>query len=808
MTVRFLCQSTHLKVSYKEASDDEIAKSEEILVTTFRAEDSTLKRTWAVKKGFASAVRSFYIQDVDDPKQSKNLLPVGFLPWVEMYFEEANIDYEVIEMREWPKIDKQFVEDLYNNKVVLESPSGEKIIPRDYQIEAVLKAVQARQGIIQSPVGCLAGDTIINYSRQKYGRKNTIEHLYKAHNGLYKNWKYNFDFRPTFVRSLTEQNYIQLNEIDDVVYSGVKDLYLLTLENGNQLKATAEHLIMTKRGWIETIKLLPTDEVMCDTLHAVKTKTHKIKMSNLQIIGLQYHPYARKNKCTKRHGGSFCIDGYTKKMDKHRLIYEAHINNLSYNEYINILRTDQEKSKTLQYIDPSIYDIHHIDENHKNNNVDNLIHILKKDHKILHSQKNKYNFGQGIPQWSRVKNIQYWGQDHTYDICCIKNHNFVANGMIVHNSGKGLMLALLCRIYSDQKILCLMNSIDLTHQTYDNLIKYGFPKEEIGIIQGQNFQDDRRITIISVASYEKAAHLYPEIKVILVDESHELGSGTGEEMSTKILYSCQNAPVRIGLSATADAIDNPFRQMAEYGNLGPIVFDQHIQDKISEGSLSNVEIQMYTISGFSIPSVANWADSYKKTKITSKKQKQQAIDEDKEIIVEEGREYIRELIELGNESNLFVYNEIRNNKIVEIAKQYKHTLILYTRREHGIILYNKLKKIVGEQHIRRIDGLDKKEIRENAKEFLLADSKNIVLASGIFDKGVDIPWIHTLMVVGGGISSSRTIQKFGRSTRVYEGKDKAIVIDFMDRFNKIAARQSEKRFKVYEDKLKFKVEIK
>jgi len=528
MTVRFLCQSTHLKVSYKEASDDEIAKSEEILVTTFRAEDSTLKRTWAVKKGFASAVRSFYIQDVDDPKQSKNLLPVGFLPWVEMYFEEANIDYEVIEMREWPKIDKQFVESLYNNKVVLESPSGEKIIPRDYQIEAVLKAVQARQGIIQSPVG----------------------------------------------------------------------------------------------------------------------------------------------------------------------------------------------------------------------------------------------------------------------------------------SGKSLMLALLCRIYSDQKILCLMNSIDLTHQTYDNLIKYGFPKEEIGIIQGQNFQDDRRITIISVASYEKAAHLYPEIKVILVDESHELGSGTGEEMSTKILYSCQNAPVRIGLSATADAIDNPFRQMSEYGNLGPIVFDQHIQDKISEGSLSNVEIQMYTISGFSIPSVANWADSYKKTRITSKKQKQQAIDEDKEIIVEEGREYIRELIELGNESNLFVYNEIRNNKIVEIAKQYKHTLILYTRREHGIILYNKLKKIVGEQHIQRIDGLDKKEIRENAKEFLLADSKNIVLASGMWDKGVDIPWIHTLMVVGGGISSSRIIQKFGRSTRLYKGKDKAIVIDFMDRFNKIAARQSEKRFKIYEDKLRFKVEIK
>ncbi len=42
-----------------------------------------------------------------------------------------------------------------------------------------------------------------------------------------------------------------------------KKIFKLTLENGKKLRATADHQVMTKRGFIEIQNLLPEDEVLC-----------------------------------------------------------------------------------------------------------------------------------------------------------------------------------------------------------------------------------------------------------------------------------------------------------------------------------------------------------------------------------------------------------------------------------------------------------------------------------------------------------------------------------------------------------------
>lgn len=46
-----------------------------------------------------------------------------------------------------------------------------------------------------------------------------------------------------------------------------------------------------------------------------------------------------------------------------------------------------------------------------------------------------------------VQKIEYMGKEDTYDICCYENHNFVANGIVVHNSGKSSITKALSRIY-------------------------------------------------------------------------------------------------------------------------------------------------------------------------------------------------------------------------------------------------------------------------------------------------------------------------------------------------------------------------
>ena len=47
------------------------------------------------------------------------------------------------------------------------------------------------------------------------------------------------------------------------------------------------------------------------------------------------------------------------------------------------------------------------------------------------------NFSQGFPGFSEITSIGYFGEEDTYDIECEEPyHNFVANGIIAHNSGK------------------------------------------------------------------------------------------------------------------------------------------------------------------------------------------------------------------------------------------------------------------------------------------------------------------------------------------------------------------------------------
>ena len=55
-----------------------------------------------------------------------------------------------------------------------------------------------------------------------------------------------------------------------------------------------------------------------------------------------------------------------------------------------------------------------------------------------------------------------------------------------------------------------------------------------------------------------------------------------------------------------------------------------------------------------------------------------------------------------------------------------------------------------------------------------------IIASTIFDEGVDIPILDTLILAGGGKSKVRAMQRIGRVIRKYPKKKKAFVIDFLD----------------------------
>ena len=73
-----------------------------------------------------------------------------------------------------------------------------------------------------------------------------------------------------------------------------------------------------------------------------------------------------------------------------------------------------------------------------------------------------------------------------------------------------------------------------------------------------------------------------------------------------------------------------------------------------------------------------------------------------------------------------------------------------------------------------------------------------VIASTIWDQGVDIPEIRTLIMAGGGKSLVRNLQRLGRGLRIAEGKTSLEVYDFYDNSTRWLRNHSSERKKLWD----------
>jgi len=91
---------------------------------------------------------------------------------------------------------------------------------------------------------CLAGDTKLKVHRGKGDEFYTIKDLYESIKGIKRGNKWDNSLQ-TEILSMKE-DYLFLNEIDDVYESGVKECFRVTTKNGNSIVASAEHPFKVK----------------------------------------------------------------------------------------------------------------------------------------------------------------------------------------------------------------------------------------------------------------------------------------------------------------------------------------------------------------------------------------------------------------------------------------------------------------------------------------------------------------------------------------------------------------------------------
>jgi len=157
--------------------------------------------------------------------------------------------------------------------------------------------------------------------------------------------------------------------------------------------------------------------------------------------------------------------------------------------------------------------------------------------------------------------------------------------------------------------------------------------------------------------------------------------------------------------------------------------------------------------------------------------------------------------------NYIVENDDRNQLILKAARKLvnagKKVLILVVRVQHGKALQEMIEK---EFSVNFLDGAKSTKIRLGAIQDMKDGKTQVLIASKIFDQGIDIPELDALILAGSGKSSGRALQRIGRVIRKAPNKTKAIVVEFFDNC-KYLRDHSEARIKVYKSEPGFNIKM-
>ncbi len=146
-----------------------------------------------------------------------------------------------------------------------------------------------------------------------------------------------------------------------------------------------------------------------------------------------------------------------------------------------------------------------------------------------------------------------------------------------------------------------------------------------------------------------------------------------------------------------------------------------------------------------------------------------------------------------------ILNDYRNDRIIkELIAAPKPAFVMCTRLGHAKALH-KYAESLGFSLPAVMSGDTSNKDRIQAIKDLQSGKEKAIIATTIFDEGVDLPELRTIIMAGGGKSVVAQLQRIGRGLRTSKGKYEILVIDFNDTSGAIMKRHSAGRRKVWQD---------
>ena len=195
------------------------------------------------------------------------------------------------------------------------------------------------------------------------------------------------------------------------------------------------------------------------------------------------------------------------------------------------------------------------------------------------------------------------------------------------------------------------------------------------------------------------------------------------------------------------------------------------------------------------------ADAYLEISHATDLNIQQKIDDNIDRLFQARRKYMRitdeelkrmcaweSLVDIG-----ICQNKERNDYAIQYAMEHgdMQTLILIPR----ITLGEEYEAAIPRSLL--VHSKIGKKQRKAAMEEFKAGNLRTMIATSLADEGLDLPNVELLIMVSGGRSSQKTIQRASRALRKTDSKNCATILDFSDRFHPIGAYHAKKRMECY-----------
>lgn len=345
--------------------------------------------------------------------------------------------------------------------------------------------------------------------------------------------------------------------------------------------------------------------------------------------------------------------------------------------------------------------------------------------------------------------LRYYQPDHVSELVNAP----MGRGMVESPtaSGKSVTISELIYKFPTANILVTVPSLGLLNQTA--AVIEGLIGEKVGVFGDGKFEP-RRVTVSTIQSLyarrkkQEIIDWLQTIDIWIIDEAHMAAANTFQEVSELL----PNTSRRYGVSATIRREDGS--EMLFFGLIGPVVARTTAAELVEAGYLAKPTIECHIVE-----------HKYNHNPAETGKKKP-AFNSVEAACITESEDHIA--------------------KVVEQVRRCKEE-----GRLPCIIMVNDNLKLGDTLHDRIatlgptawLSGEDKLDVRDDVIDQVSKGKVPFLICSTIFDEGIDIPRIRSVILAAGGTSGNKAAQRVGRGLRIDPdtGKTDCLIVDIYSR---------------------------